>query len=257
MKKPRIAIPEIDQNVGNYVNAALAAGMDPTVVSVQTHQVDSRYLQEYLDYAEFQPDTYDGLLLPGGWDIHPSRYGQQNRGCMMICTEVDDLQFAMLEDFLVRRKPVLGICRGHQLINVRFGGTLIQDLPTSDRHFHADNEPDRVHLCDTAEGSWINRLYGTTYSGNSSHHQAVDRVGEGIKIDSRCLDDGVVEALHHETLPVYGVQWHPERTCLAFSREDAVNGLKIFDFFCEVCGGDPQAYRRSQAEEVMTNMMGL
>lgn len=257
MKKPKIAIPEIDQNVGNYVNAALAAGMEPTVVSVQTHQVDSRYLQEYLDYGEFRAGAYDGLLLPGGWDLNPSRYGQPNRGSMMICNEVDALQFSILEEFITRRKPVLGICRGHQLINVRFGGTLIQDIPTYARHFHAENEPDRVHLCEAGEGCWLAEMYGTRYFGNSSHHQAVDRLGEGLRIDSRCIDDGVVEALHHETLPLYGVQWHPERTCLAFSRDDTVNGLKVFDFFCRACGGDPEGYRRSRAEEVMTDMMGL
>lgn len=258
MKKPRIAIPEINQNVGNYVNAVHAAGMEPTVISVQTEQIDNRYQQEYLDYSEFHPDAYDGLLLPGGWDVNPARYGQPNRGSLEIRDDLDELQFDILDEFISRRKPVLGICRGEQLINVSFGGTLIQNLPTAARHFHTENnELDRIHICEAEKECWLEKLYGTEYSGNSQHHQAVDRPGEGIKIDSRCRDDGVVEAFHHETLPVYGVQWHPERTCLAFSREDAVDGMKIFDFFCRVCGGDPEECRQGRAEEVMTHMMGL
>jgi putative glutamine amidotransferase len=257
MRKPRIAIPEIDQNVGNYVSAVHAAGMEAVVISVRTEQIRNAYQQEYLEYADFRPDSFDGLLIPGGWDINPGRYGQAVQGSTGIRDDVDELQLSVLGEFLARQKPVLGICRGLQLINVGFGGTLIQHLPTSGRHVHPEWKEDRLHGSRTREGSWLEALYGTAYTVNSSHHQAVDRPGEGLVIDSWCGEDQVVEALHHKDLPVYGVQWHPERLCLAFSGKDAVDGLKVFEYFCRVCGGDPDAARRHPSQDLMSDRMGL
>ena len=121
MRRPRIAVPEIDQNVKNYTRALRAAGMEPVVISRQTEQMQQAYQQEYLDYSEFKAENYDGLLLPGGGDINPNRYGQENQGSIMIMDALDELQFAMLDDFVKLGKPVLGICRGHQVINVYFG----------------------------------------------------------------------------------------------------------------------------------------
>ena len=118
MRRPRIAIPEIDQNVKNYTSAVFAAGMEPIVISVQTEQMQQKYQQEYLDYSEFRVEAYDGLLIPGGGDINPARYGQKNHGSIMVMDALDELQFAMLDDFVKNGKPVLGICRGHQVINV-------------------------------------------------------------------------------------------------------------------------------------------
>ena len=132
---------------------------------------------------------------------------------------------------------MLGICRGLQLINVYFGGTLIQDLNTCVRHWKAPEETkDVVHRSRAEKGSWLARLYGESFPHNSAHHQAADLVGSGLVIDSRAERDHVVEALHHEALPVYFVQWHPERMCLAHERPDTVNGLEIFRFFREQCG---------------------
>ena len=236
MKRPRIVIPEINQNVKNYVNAAAAAGMEPVVVSVQAEQVPQTYQQEYLDYSEFRVDAYDGLLLPGGGDINPARYGQEDHGSTMINDELDKLQFAILDDFVKKGKPVFGICRGHQVINVYFGGTMIQHLSTSFRHARKLEEPDKVHACTAYEESWLAKIYGTNFSHNSAHHQAVDRLGENLMVDSRCTEDGTIEAIHHAILPVYSVQWHPERMCLEWEREDTVNGLPVLEFFSRVCG---------------------
>ena len=239
MRRPRIAVPEIDQDMTNYTRALFAAGMDPVVISVQMEQLKLKVLQEYLDYSEFRVENYDGLLIPGGGDINPARYGQKLNGSFMILDALDDLQFNILDAFVKAKKPVLGICRGCQIINVYFGGSLIQHLPTAFRHSHELDEDDRIHGCLAEKGSWISSLYGTEFTHNSSHHQAAQRLGEGLAVDAVCQEDGVIETLHHTLLPVYGVQWHPERLCLAHKWENAVNGLPVFCFFSRLCGGSP------------------
>ncbi len=258
MKLPRIAIPEIDQDMTFYRDAVRAAGMEPVLVSVQTEQLHLKIQQEYLDYSEFRVGSYDGLLLPGGGDINPSRYGEKNTQSIFIMDALDDLQFNMLDNFIRARKPVIGICRGFQVINVYFGGTMTQHLPTSFRHGKIDwNEPDKVHGCHSAEGSWIASLYSTNFYHNSSHHQGVRLLGRDLVADSHCPEDNVVEALHHVTLPVYGVQWHPERMCLSQSRSDTEDGLAVFQFFSRLCGGDPAEYERTRHIETMQPGMGL
>lgn len=237
MRSPRIAIPEIHQDVKNYVSAVRGAGMEPVVVSAVKEPVRAQSRQRYPDYAgvqvhmEFQAEDFDGLLLPGGGDINPVRFGQENQGSIAISDELDELQFAMLDRFVKCQKPVLGICRGHQLINVYFGGTLIQHLPGSFRHAREGNGPDKVHSVIAGEESWLAKLYGTKFFHNSAHHQAVDRAGSGLVFDSYCPEDSTVESLHHAELPIYGVQWHPERMCLEHRRDDTVNGLPVFLFF--------------------------
>ena len=239
MKRPRIAIPEIDQDMTNYTRALFAAGMDPVVISVQVEQLKLRVHQEYLDYSEFHVENYDGLLIPGGGDINPARYGQKLNGSFMILDALDDLQFDILDAFVKAQKPVLGICRGHQVINVYFGGTMIQHLPTAFRHSRKFNEADKVHACHAQKGSWLCSLFGNSFFHNSAHHQSILRCGKGLVVDSRCSDDDVIEAVHHVALPIYGVQWHPERMCLEHERNDTVNGLPVFFFFCRLCGGSP------------------
>lgn len=257
MRRPRIAIPEINQDVRNYTRAVSAAGMDPIVISVQSEQVQQKYQQEYLDYSEFTVEAYDGLLIPGGWDVNPVRYGQKNKGSILIIDALDELQFAMLDDFVKCGKPILGICRGHQMINVYFGGTLIQHIYTASRHFRREGGPDKAHGCIAEADSWLAKLYGTEFFHNSAHHQAVDRLGEGLVIDSRCAEDGIVEAIHHSSLPVYGVQWHPERMCLALERDDTVNGLAVLQYFSRICGGRPEEFTDRTDDGIMNDRMGL
>ena len=112
---------------------------------------------------------------------------------------------------------------------------MIQHLPTAFRHSHETDACDKVHFCNAEEGSWLAKLFGRKFPHNSAHHQAVDRCGDGLVIDSHCLEDGTVEALHHSTLPIYGVQWHPERMCLDLERNDTVNGFPIMQFFYRTC----------------------
>lgn len=164
----------------------------------------------------------DGLLLPGGGDLEPWRYGQANTASRGLEPRRDALELLLLDRFTALEKPVLGICRGLQSINVFFGGTLVQDLSG---HSAVDGA-DRLHSVRTA-ASFLSRICGEEALVNSAHHQAADRPGSGLEAVQWAMD-GVVEALEHRTLPVWGVQWHPERL-------PGELGGRLFAAFLERC----------------------
>ena len=157
------------------------------------------------DAAEGQGKRWDALLLPGGGDLEPWRYGRENTASRGLEPERDEAELRLLQDFTAAGKPVLGVCRGLQTINVFFGGTLLQDIPGHG----AVEGADRLHAVRTAP-SPLRRLFGERAPVNSAHHQAADRLGSGLRA-VQWAGDGVVEALCHERLPVWAVQWHPER----------------------------------------------
>ena len=148
---------------------------------------------------------WDALLLPGGGDLEPWRYGQENTASRELEPRRDEEELRLLEDFTAAGKPVLGICRGLQTVNVFFGGTLAQDIPG---HSAVDGR-DRLHTVKTVP-SPLRELCGGNLTVNSAHHQAADRLGAGLEA-VQWAGDGVVEALCHRRLPVWAVQWHPER----------------------------------------------
>lgn len=174
----------------------------------------------------------DALLLPGGGDIDPSLFYEVNKGSVNIDAELDKKQLALLHQFVTAGKPILGICKGMQLINVYFGGGIIQHLPTA--HLHTWNGEDRVHMTAAVPGSILAQLYGKRFQTNSAHHQAIGRPGEGLKV-IQYAEDRVAEAICHESLPILGVQWHPERLCLNHRREGCADGLALFQRFYEEC----------------------
>ena len=219
---PKIAIPvpagTEDGRYRNYFETLRALGARPVRID-----------------AEADPAGFAGLLLPGGADVAPERYGRQNVACGDLERDLDALQFGALEAFVKARRPVFGICRGHQVVNVHFGGTLIQDLPQWPRHkWDEATDADRAHDTRATPGSWLAGIYGERFWVNSAHHQGVDALGEGLVVDQRA-DDGVIEAMHHASLPVWSVQWHPERMCLARARADTVDGGKVLAWFVRRC----------------------
>lgn len=170
----------------------------------------------------------DGLLLPGGGDMEPWRYGQTNSASRGLEPERDAAELDLLEHFTAEGKPVLGICRGLQTINVFFGGTLVQDLPG-----HNAVTRDRLHAVDTAVGTF-GRLWGERTIVNSAHHQAVDRLGTGLQ-SVQWAPDGTVEALLHSKLPVWAVQWHPERLTGPMAIQGAADGGRLLEAFLGLC----------------------
>lgn len=181
---------------------------------------------------------FDGLILCGGGDVDPAAYGQPLDGTeeSSIKPERDANEIDLIRQFIEAGKPVLGICRGQQILNVYFHGTLIQHLKNAPVHMHnPETGADNVHATYALEGSFIDALYGLHPVTNSAHHQAADVLGQGLHAVEWSEDGNVVEALQHESLPVYSVQWHPERLTGSFHKPGCVDGKTIFLFFEAQC----------------------
>jgi len=161
--------------------------------------------------------TLDGLILQGGADIDPRVYGEEPGPLLGPIDSVRDrFELELLRGFAAANKPVLGVCRGMQLINVAFGGTLHQDLDAAGVAAHAHRMSDlydeHAHDIEFVPGGWLQSIYAEARRGrvNSIHHQGVNRLGTGLVIDAYSTD-GVVECIRHESFPfLLGVQWHPE-----------------------------------------------
>lgn len=211
---PKILLSTSRDDPAAYIEAVQAAGGDPTAA----------YCPQY-------EDRFDGLILCGGVDVHPSYYGEPIDGTRTIDPQRDSAEMELVRAFLAAGKPIFGICRGCQLLNIYFGGTLVQHLPTYEGH---TVETDGVYIPHgaTAEpGSLLAEVYGTEFTVNSHHHQAVKDLAPGFRVTMRSADDGVVEAIEHETLPIFAVQWHPERMVGRFATGDTVDGLPLLRHF--------------------------
>lgn len=182
------------------------------------------------DGLPFPVSDYDGLVLPGGGDIAPSLFHAKNQGSYEIDEPLDRFQLQVLETFIQAGKPVLGICKGLQIINVYFGGTIIQDLPEYSLSVHKYEGKDKVHLTKAAGGTFPERLYGSFPVTNSAHHQGVGSVGDGLLV-AQYAYDFVIEAMYHKTLPILGVQWHPERMCFSHANPETVDGSLLLSYF--------------------------
>ena len=175
--------------------------------------------------------TCDGLLLPGGGDMDPKFYGQER---IPACGEPNLLRDAaeplLLRAFLAADKPVLGICRGIQVMNAVLGGDLYQDIKPFEHLPHNDHWA-KVHTVTVRRGTLLSRILGQdTVLVNSQHHQAVDRVAPGFTL-AALSEDGIVEAIEKpDARFCLGVQWHPEWPSDA---DPAMQGL--FDAFVNAC----------------------
>ncbi len=188
----------------NYSLAVASVGGLPAMAAVLDPELAS-------DYAAVN----DGLLLTGGVDLDPNSFGAvPERDLGQVDERRDLFELALYAAFRAAGKPVLGVCRGIQLINVAEGGTLHQHLPAVPGTFQHDQRDFRgepLHPVGLAADSTLARAFGrTAIKTNSYHHQAVDRPGAGLAVVARA-GDGVIEALEATSGSfVLGVQWHPE-----------------------------------------------
>lgn len=185
-------------------------------------------------------DRCDGLLLTGGEDVHP-RYFNEEAGTdfkLYLNDQRDAVEFAAITAADERALPILGICRGIQVLNVARGGTLYQDLPEQYKdgklRDHTRGEPGLVvqaHEVELTESCRVSHLLGKSkLKGATSHHQAIRNLGKGLKAVGHSPEDGVIEAVEEDgNRFVVGVQWHPER------RSDDEETIKLFTAFVDAC----------------------
>lgn len=209
MTPPRIGIPlDLDESTGRY---GLARAYSDAVAEAGGLPLPLPYRGSVEDYLAL----CDGLLLTGGaFDVPPERYGEARRpACGPTRAARTEFEWAMAAGALASGLPLLGICGGMQLLNVVQGGALFQHLPEDLGVCHEQPAPKDVpsHEVEIAPGSLLARLVGPApLPVNSTHHQAVSRVGAEVHISGRA-PDGVVEALELAGVPfALGVQWHPE-----------------------------------------------
>lgn len=172
-------------------------------------------LQACLDAAA----DADAIIVLGGEDVHPNFYDGplEYHGSGIHELDADHAQLAVIQAAAASGTPLLGICRGNQLINVAFGGTLIQDLPHTGRHRRGGTGIDAFSSGPiNSDEAFVNEILADS-PALCGHHQAIDTLGKGLRVAARA-DDGVIEAVVHESAPITGVQWHPEHPQAAASQ---------------------------------------
>ena len=188
-----------------------------------------KWVKRWIPDAHMQPLSYkldnardlehcQGLILTGGGDVHPRFYQQED--AIDVAKEVsesrDEFEFGIIKEALRHDMPVLGICRGVQIFNVAMGGSLIPDIESAGHPSHRrGNASERMHPVQVENGTLLHSVVRTDGGEiNTSHHQAVANVGQGLRVTARS-NDGIVEALEWETKAGHPflllVQWHPER----------------------------------------------
>ena len=213
-----------------YFQALLAVGAEASEIEMVSAA----------DAPRVRAEDYDGILFTGGEDVDPSFYGEaKQHDNVHDHRPRDEFEFSLLEAALARRAPILGICRGVQMINVGFGGSLYQDMKEDAEpqleHRQTDvgksrQEPTHSVLVRDSESSLGSIVQGACRV-NSLHHQAVKRVGWGLRVTARS-EDGFVEAVESaaEYPSLMAVQWHPEEMV-----NDSAQQREIFLRFVEKC----------------------
>ena len=233
LKKPVIGVTPSQQN-GNkeyklnksYFDAVMAAGGLPVMLA---STVDKDLIRSYLK-------NIDGLLLSGGIDINPINYSKDNSEIPgNFNSERDIFEIEILKEASEKNLPILGICRGCQLINVASGGTLIQDIYEFDSNCYL-HKPEKIrsHLVHSIKLKDNSILSRTTDQKeimvNSIHHQAVDQIGSDLNVTG-ISDDGIIESIENAKKEfLIGVQWHPEEII-----NETNSAFKLFKEFIKAC----------------------
>lgn len=207
----------------NYGEAIIRAGGVPLLA------VNEECAEEYAELA-------DGLLLSGGKDVATNLYNQEQKYDFILLDEQrDSLEWKLMDAFMKRKKPIFGICRGVQVMNVYFGGTLVQDIPDQ---LGGEHSGGLCHPLTIKEDSILGKLFGTSMEINSYHHQGLDELGKGLVASAWSDANGhtLVEAVEHESLPVWAVQWHPERMTGAVTNPaNCKDSMPLFEYFINQC----------------------
>lgn len=200
---------EHGEDLQAYINTVEKAGGEPVLLPLVKNQEE----------AKEQLAKVDVLVMTGGEDVNPKLYGQEpDPNLEDVNDERDTSDMALLKEAIEEDMPVLCTCRGAQVLNVLQGGTLVQDIPTSDKykdakikHRDPNEEEFEIHTINIEEDSILAKIVGTTkLDVNSWHHQGIDKIGDGLKVTATS-EDGMVEGIELEgSAYVVGVQCHPE-----------------------------------------------
>lgn len=194
-----------------YVNRFIERGYNTLLLTLENPNQD----------ALFQ--LCDGFLITGGTDLDPNTYGESNEGLSKhVDIRLDELDRDVISFAIKNRKPLLGICRGHQSLNVFLGGTLYQDLGERNKDHERVETNHIIHMNPHPYFAWGNEI-----SVNSYHHQSIKDLAPNLKVLGK-HEDGTIEMVIHESLPIFSVQWHPE---INF---DSTTSKIIFDAFSDM-----------------------
>lgn len=235
MKKPLIGLTPSHQTDTNdlqmrptYLKALTAAGAIPVVLPLTADRGDLRQLADILD----------GFLFTGGPDVHPFRFGEETQAhCGSVSAARDEMELSLLPLVMEAGKPILGICRGVQLLNISLGGTIWQDIPSQVEadfplaHAQPFDYTLPSHTVTVTPNSRLAEITKTeTLPVNSMHHQAVKDTAPGLTV-SAVSSDGLTEALEMADYPFFlGVQWHPE---YLWEKQEAA--ARLFSAFVSAC----------------------
>lgn len=187
----------------SYLDAVRKAGGIPVMLPIS----NENNIEEYISLV-------DGILLAGGRDVNPKLYNEKIEDATVpVIEEKDKSDILYVRTMMKKKKPIFGICRGMQIINVALGGSLYQDLELSGEnkknHFNLEKPFNEIHLVEVEENTLLNNVLGDRIKVNSIHHQSIKDLAEDLKISARALD-GTIEAVENEKFNIFGVQWHPE-----------------------------------------------